>query len=112
MGPMGRSTADLVLGMDVLAAGDVLGVPGGRLPPAPDRLASLADLRVGVWLDDPAAPTDGAVLDVLEAAVSALAGAGATVVDDIRPASTLADLHLLYAGFLASAISTRATRTR
>ena len=106
MGPMGRSTADLVLGMDVLAAGDLLGVPGGRLPPAPDRIASLADLRIGVWLDDPAAPTDGAVLDVLEAAVSALAGAGATVVDDIRPASSLSELHLLYAGFLASAIST------
>lgn len=106
MGPMGRSTADLVLAMDVLAAGDLLGVPGGRLPAAAERIRSLADVRIGVWLDDPAVPTDRAVLDVLEAAVAALGGAGATVVDDIRPVTALAEQHLLYAGLLASAIST------
>jgi amidase len=104
MGPMGRSTADLVLGLDVLAAGDVRGVPGGHLPAAPGRIRSLADLRIGIWLDDPAAPTDGAVLTVLEAAASTLADAGATVVDDVRTVTSLTEQHLLYTSLLAGAL--------
>lgn len=103
MGPMGRSVADLELGLDVLA-GDVLGVPGAVLPPAPARLRSLADVRVGVWLDDPCVPTDGAVRHVLDAAVAALAGAGATVVDDARPVTSLEEQHRLYLTLLAGAL--------
>jgi len=104
MGPMGRSSADLALGMAVLTAGGVR-VPGGELPAPGHDLVSLADVRIGVWLDDPACPTDGAVLAVLERAVEALGGAGATLVDDARPATPLAESHPLYATLLAGALA-------
>ena len=105
MGPMGRSTADLVLGMAVLTAGGLKGVPGAVLPAPRDGIDSLADLRIGVWLDDPAVPTDGAVLAVLERAVAALGEAGATLVDDARPTTPLAETHPLYATLLAGALA-------
>jgi amidase len=79
-------------------------VPGAVLP-APEGLRSLAGLRIGVWLDDPACPTDAAVLDVLDRAVRALADAGATLVDDARPATPLAASHRLYCTLLAGALS-------
>jgi amidase len=103
VGPMGRSVADLELGMDVLAR-DVLGVPGAELPPARPDLSRLADLRVGIWLDDPFVPTDGAVLGVLEAAVAALESAGAKLVDGARPTSTLEEQTLLYLRLLTGVI--------
>jgi amidase len=104
-GPMGRSVADLELGMDVLV-GDVLGVPGGRLADVRPDLRSVADLRVGVWLDDPFAPTDRAVLDVLDAAVAAIEGAGATVRTDLRPTTSLEELTFLYLQLLLGVVAT------
>jgi len=105
MGPMARSASDLALALAVLTPGDVRGVPGGDLRPGPEGISSLADVRVGVWLDDPDFPTDAAVLAVLEDAISALAGDGATLVDDARPVTSLADSHRTYVGLLAGALA-------
>ena len=102
-GPMGRSVADLELGMDVLV-GDVCGVPGGTFAPVRPDLGGIGDLRVGVWLDDPFVPTDGPVLGVLEAAVSAIEGAGATVRTDVRPATSLEELTFLYLQLLLGVV--------
>ncbi|HVN51774.1 MAG TPA: amidase [Acidimicrobiales bacterium] len=104
VGPMGRSVADLELALAVLAT-DAGGIPGATLPAAPERLGTLRDLRVGVWLDDPAAPTDRAVLDVLEAAVGRLEAAGASLRPEVRPATRLGDAHLVYLNLLTAAIS-------
>ncbi len=104
VGPMGRSVPDLVLGLDVLGA-DAFGLRGAVAPPVPDRLASIGDLRVGVWLEDPAVPTDRSVLDRLEATVAALAAAGATIVDDVRPTASLEEQHLVYLNLLLAAVS-------
>ena len=50
--------------------------PAWRLElPAP-RHTTLRDFRVAAWLDDPAAPVDGVVLDRLQATVDALRKAG------------------------------------
>jgi amidase len=105
MGPMGRSVADLVLAFDVLTSGDLLGVPGARLPAATQAARSLGDLRIGVWLDDPAVPIDGAVQEVLERALAELASAGATLVDDARPATSLRDSHHVFSELLSGALS-------
>ena len=107
MGPMGRSAADLSLAMDVLTGTDVRGVPGARLPERRDGLASLAGLRIGVWLDDESFPTDAAVLGVLELGHRPVGEAGATLVDDARPATPLGDLHRSYLGLLAGAARRR-----
>ncbi len=102
-GPMGRSVADLELGMDVLV-GDVCGVPGGRLSEVRPDLRDVGDLKVGVWLDDPFAPTDGAVLQVLEAAVAAVEAAGATVKTDVRPVTSLDELTYTYLQLLLGVV--------
>ena len=102
-GPMGRSVADLELGMDVLV-GDVMGVPGGTFAEIRPDLQALADLRVGMWLDDPFAPTDGAVLEVLEAAVAAVEDAGATVRTDVRPVTSLEELTFIYLQLLLGVV--------
>ena len=104
VGPMGRSVADLELGLDVLAV-DPFGLKGASLPPAADRLGSAGGLRVGLWLADEAAPTDRAVLDRLEAAAAALEGAGASVADDVRTQASLEEQHLVYLNLLSAAIA-------
>ncbi len=111
VGPMGRSVADLMLGLDVLAGTDPLGLPGGVLPPAPARVAhpgqpaDASGWRIGLWLADPAAPTDRAVLERLEATAAALEAAGATVVDDVRTPTSLEDQHLVYLHLLTSVVA-------
>jgi amidase len=102
VGPMGRSVADLVLSLDLLAA-EPFGLRGASLPSVADRLRSVADLRVGLWLDDPAAPTDRPVLERLELAATAIEAAGATVVE-ARPSSPLEEQHLVYLNLLSAAV--------
>ena len=95
-GPMGRSTADLSLGLDVLAGPPTDRAVAWRLEiPAPRR-SSLGEYRVAAWLDDPFAPVDAAMGDVLAAAVASLSAAGAQIDEGARPAVSLADLGRLW----------------
>jgi amidase len=104
MGPLGRSVADLRLGLDILAV-DQFGRGGAAArPEAPSNLQGLRDLRVGLWLDDEAAPTDAPVLERLEAAARAVEQAGATVVDGARTAASLEEQHVIYLNLLAAAV--------
>lgn len=87
VGPLGRSAADLQLALEVLAAPAPQEAVAWRLELPPPRQASLREYRLACWLDDPALPVDGAVLEVIEGAVGGLRKAGATV----RPASPAVD---------------------
>jgi amidase len=92
IGPMGRSAADLALGLDVLAGPDVDDAIGWRLQLPPARNGgALAGLRVATWFEDPVAPVAAEVRTLLEDAASALAGAGAEVAPAAPPV-TLGDL--------------------
>ena len=72
---------------------------GWRLElPAP-RATRLTDLRLALWLDDPAYPVDTEVGDVLESAAGALRAAGARLVD-AQPEVALPDVVRLYQQFL------------
>ncbi len=84
-GPMGRSAADLALGLGVLAGPDENDATAWRLALPPPRALRLADARVGVWLDDALGPVDGEVRDVLQTAVDAIAKAGAKIDAKTRP---------------------------
>ena len=84
LGPMGRSTSDLQLGLDVLAGPDERRSVGWRLELPPARRSSLAEYRMAAWLEDPDGAVDPAVGDLLAAAVDALRGEGAKV-DEARP---------------------------
>ena len=105
MGPLGRSAADLDLAMSVLAADGAGGNPAAELPPAAASSRTARGLRVGLWADDPAAPTSRACRDAVVAVGEALAGAGAHVVDDARTATGLGDQHLVYATLLNAALA-------
>jgi amidase len=79
VGPLGRSAADLELALAVLAAPSPAEAVAWRLELPLPRQPRLREYRLACWLDDPALPVDGAVLDVLQAAVSGLREAGAQV---------------------------------
>lgn len=86
-GPLARTVDDLTLVLDV-----VLGPPEEArsawsltLPPPVQTRAE--QFRVGLWLDDPACPTERAQLDVLRALAGTLSDAGVRLVDWTPPVS-------------------------
>jgi len=106
MGPIGRSVADLQLGLDVLVGDDLGGVPGGRLPDASPAVASLDGCRVGVWLENDVVPTSRDVLDVLRSLVDALGDAGAAIDEHTRPSTPVMTGVHLYDQLLMSVLGT------
>jgi amidase len=102
-GPMGRSAADLSLGLDVLAGPAPSDATAWRLELPPPRANRLADLRVGVWLEDPRGPVDSEVGDVLSNAVDALAKTGARIDAVTRPVDA-GEQHRTYAQLLNAAM--------
>lgn len=85
-GPMARCVDDLELALDVLAGPDDWHDVAYTLDLPPARHRDLADFRIAAWWDEPACPIAGDVRSALEATAAALAGAGATVDPDARPA--------------------------
>jgi amidase len=79
-GPMGRSAADLALGLDVLAgpSGDDAVAWRLELPP-PRHGGAVEGLRVATWFEAPAPPLAADVRAALDRAASALSDAGAAV---------------------------------
>jgi amidase len=102
VGPLARSAGDLALALKLTAGPDL--EDGYRLSlPAPPT--SLQGLRVAVWLEQPdIAPVDQEVLRPIEAAVDALAAAGAKVDVDARPDFDVAEAHATYQQLLLSAM--------
>lgn len=85
LGPLGRSVADLTLGLDVLAGPDVWDARAWRVALPHARHERLADFRVAAWLDDPICPIDAEVAERLHAAVDTIARAGAKLDTNLRP---------------------------
>lgn len=85
VGPMGRSAADLELGLDVLMGPDRLESRAWRVELPPARHEKLGAFRVGVWLDDPLCPISAEVGARLQAAVDAVGRAGARIDERARP---------------------------
>jgi amidase len=100
VGPLGRSAADLALALEVLAGPLPDRARAWRLELPPARHASLRDFRVAAWLDDPAAPVDGAVRERLEAAIEALRREGVEVDEAARPGFALAHAIEVYRGLM------------
>jgi amidase len=104
-GPMGRSVADVRLGLDVLTAVTTGGIPGARLPPASPRSHSARGLRVAIHVEDPAAPTSAACKAAVREVGARLAAAGAQVTEPGLPGPDLAEQNLLYRDLLNAAMS-------
>ncbi|HWE54781.1 MAG TPA: amidase family protein [Acidimicrobiales bacterium] len=103
-GPIARSVEDLSLLLDVMAGPVAEDAVGWRLELPPARHSSLADYRVGLWLDDPACRVDSGALALMEAAAAEMARAGAQVTD-ARPPLDLAEVRSLFESLLIPAIS-------
>lgn len=83
-GPLARSAGDLRLALDVLAGPDEeLTDLRLVLPQGPKRLAGL---RIAIWAEDDACPTDPLITGALLDLVPRLEAAGATVSASARPA--------------------------
>jgi amidase len=95
MGPIARTVEDLELALDVLAGSAGLEAVGWRLALPGPRATGLRELRLAAWFDDPAYPVDAEVRTVLEAAATALRGAGARIAD-ARPAVALPEIVRTY----------------
>lgn len=112
-GPMARSVADLRLGLDVMAGPNRWDTPAWRLELPPTRGGrSVADFRIGAWLDDPHCPVDAESLALLQGAVEGLRAAGATVADDARPAFSLEKVSTTFHALLQAALAGGESRER
>jgi amidase len=104
IGPIGRSADDLDLALGVLAGPDPGVASAWTLTLPPPRASSLEGYRVAVSLDDPYFPIDAEVGDVLQAAVDAVAAAGAKV-EDQASLPDLAEGHDLAQRLIQGALS-------
>jgi amidase len=109
VGPMGRSAADLALGLAAMAGPDEIDGAGWVLRlPAPRRKA-LREYRVAVMLTDPSSEVDREVQDRLQALADFLARKKATVSDRARPAIDTGEANRVYVHLLRAATSGRQT---
>lgn len=106
VGPMARSARDLDLGLSVLLGPDPADALAWRiqLPQAP--LRQLSDWKIGILLDDDAAPVDAEVQSELQSLAAFLTGRGAKVTLGVRPIRDSHAASSLYIQLLRSATAT------
>jgi amidase len=104
LGPLARSADDLQLLLDVVAGPLDEDAVGWRLElPAP-RATSLADYRIGVWLDEPSVPLGAELRALAGGAVDALADAGARV-EEAHPGVAFDEQVTLFMEAVGAAVS-------
>ena len=104
LGPLARSAEDLDLLLGVVAGPLEEDAAGWRLElPAP-KATSLADYRVGVWLDEPSVPLGAEVRAVARRAVDVLADAGARV-EEAHPGVAFDEQVTLFMEAVGAAVS-------
>lgn len=103
VGPMGRSARDLDLGLSVLSGADGAESAGWQLTLPTASTRPLSELRVGVMLDDAAAPVDEAVKMEIDKLADFLAARGAKVTRQARPVRDTATAFSIYTRLLRSA---------
>tara|TARA_Y100000385_G_scaffold270834_1_gene310231 strand:- start:385 stop:1761 length:1377 start_codon:yes stop_codon:yes gene_type:complete len=104
-GPLGRSVADLTLGLEVLTAAGAGGIPGASLPLASATASSLKGLRVAILVDDPAAPTDRETKEIIRNIGQQMTSAGAYVEETAPPGPSLKEQNALYNRLLGAAMA-------
>jgi amidase len=103
-GPIARSADDLGLLLDVLAGPEPERAEAWRLELPSNDARTLADLRIGTWLDDPASPIESEYAAMLRATVDRLVDASARI-DDDRPPVDFAEQRDVFSRMIAGAIS-------
>lgn len=101
VGPLARSIEDISLAMELLVAPEPADRRAWRIRLPEPRKKTLRELKIGLWLDDPACPVDNSVGDVLQAAADRLAAAGAQI-NENRPKVDFAASHDCFLSLLAA----------
>jgi amidase len=104
-GPMARTVEDLKLALNIMAGPNRWEHPAWRLKLPPPRRRALKEYRVAAWLDDSGCRVEPDVRELLERAARALAGAGARVDEEARPAFTLDKVADTFSALLQAALS-------
>jgi amidase len=100
-GPIARSAKDLDLVMDLITAPKGPHSLAWKIQLPPPRKKELKDYKIGLWLEDPAFPTDINVLDCLQNAVDTLVKAGARI-EENRPDIDFVRSHEIYHQLLSA----------
>jgi amidase len=109
VGPMARTAEDLALALRVLTGPDLLQQAAWRVALSAPRAERLRDFRVAVWGSSPLAPIDDSVATLIDAAVNAIAKAGAVVDRNARPGVELGENERLFMTLLRAATASRLT---
>ena len=107
IGPLARSARDLRLALDLTAGADDIHLPGWQIALKEPEQKSLADYKVGVWLDESIAPVDETVKARVVQVAKLVEAAGGQVDYDARPEFDVAASHDIYTNLLHSAMSAR-----
>ena len=107
VGPLARTAADLTLALDVLAGPDYPQSKAYRLDLPAARHSRLADFRVLMLTEHPAAKEDGEIQAALNTLAGRLEGLGVTVRRDHPDLPDLAAAQAGYQALLGAAMSLR-----
>ncbi len=107
IGPLGRSAADLELGVRIMAGPDEIQSAGYQLNLQSPSHTSLADYRVAVWRNDDAAPVSDEVAERVDAVAQAVTQAGGTVDTTARPDFDPVEAHDVYQLLLQANMAAR-----
>lgn len=107
VGPLARHAEDLPLALGLLAGPDLLQQAAWRVVLPPPRGKQLADFRVAVWSSSPLTVIDDRVTAAFDAAVAAIAKAGAKVDREPQPPIGLEENHRLFMQLLRAATASR-----
>jgi amidase len=105
VGPMARSARDLDLGLSILMGPDPADADVWRIALPEAKTAAATELRIGVLLDDDAAPVDAEVQSALTRLAEFLDRQGCKVTRQVRPIKDSRALFSLYIQLLRSATS-------
>ncbi len=109
VGPLARSTDDLVLALGVMAGPDPIEAAGWQLRLRPPRQRRLRDFKVALMLDAPESRVSAEVRERLQALGDFLRRQHAKVDDRARPAIDTAEAFRVYVRLLRAATSARQT---
>ncbi len=107
VGPLARSTDDLILALSIMAGPDAIDAAGWQLRLAPSPKKRLRDFKVALMLDAPGHAVDREVRDRLQALGDFLGRQTVKVDDRARPAIDTGEAWDVYVKLLRSATSDR-----
>ena len=107
IGPLGRSAADLELGVQIMAGPDEMESAGYQLNLQVPSQTALADYRVAVWATDDIAPVNDEVADRVLAVAQAIADAGGSIDTAARPDFDTQEGHEVYQLLLQANMAAR-----